>query len=74
MKKFFILLLPVAGLLAVSCGSGYQVASSRYDDATYFRPDVTARVHLLATAEEADELINQTIEQEWKRFIPIRTV
>lgn len=74
MKKFFILLLPVAGLLAVSCGSGYQVASSRYDDATYFRPDVTARVHLLATAEEADELINQTIEQAQKEGARVETV
>jgi len=74
MKRFFILLLPIAGLLAVSCSSGYQVASSRYDDATYFRPDVTARVHLLATAAEADELINQTIEQAGKEGARVETV
>ncbi|HRW94929.1 MAG TPA: hypothetical protein P5167_03680 [Bacteroidales bacterium] len=74
MKKFFILFLPVTALLAVSCGSGYQVASSRYDDATYFKPDVTARVHLLATATEADELINQTIEQAGKEGARVETV
>lgn len=74
MKRFFILLLPVAGLLAVSCGTGHQVASSRYDDATYFRPDVTARVHLLATAAEAEELINETIEQAGKEGARVETV
>ncbi len=74
MKRFFILLLPVAGLLAVSCGSGYQVASSRYDDATYFRPDVTTRVHLLATAEEAEDLISQTIAQAGKEGAKVETV
>jgi hypothetical protein len=74
MKRYFILLLLFAGIFAVSCGSGYQVASSEYDDATYFRPDVTARVHLLATAEEAEDLKNQTIAQARKEGAKVETV
>lgn len=74
MKRFFIALLLFAGLFAVSCGSGYRVASSRYDDATYFRPDVTARVHLLASAEEAEVLKNETIAQARREGTRVETV
>ena len=74
MKKFFPYLLMVTGLLAVSCGSGYQVVSSRYDDATYFRPDVTARVHMLATASEAEALINETLAKAKQEGTKVETV
>ncbi|MBP6868230.1 MAG: hypothetical protein KBC07_04470 [Bacteroidales bacterium] len=74
MKKFFPYLMLITGLFAVSCGSGYQVASSRYDDATYFRPDVTARVHMLATAQEAEALINETIINAEKEGVKVETV
>ncbi|MDD2290090.1 MAG: hypothetical protein PHT35_06415 [Bacteroidales bacterium] len=74
MKKFFPYLMLITGLFAVSCGSGYQVASSRYDDATYFRPDVTARVHMLATSQEAEALINETIIAAEKEGGKVETV
>lgn len=74
MKRFFPYLMLITGLFAVSCGSGYQVASSRYDDATYFRPDVTARVHMLANAQEAEALINQTIIKTEREGGKVETV
>jgi hypothetical protein len=45
MKRIIVLLSVLSGLILVSCGTGYNVASATYDDATYFRPGVTARVH-----------------------------
>ncbi|MDD2823763.1 MAG: hypothetical protein WC377_06715 [Bacteroidales bacterium] len=74
MKRFFTLLLMFAGLFAVSCASGYKVASSAYDDATYFRPDVTARVHLLASAEEAEQLRSETIALARQEGTRVETV
>ncbi|NLA16083.1 MAG: hypothetical protein GX877_06070 [Bacteroidales bacterium] len=74
MKRFFSLWIFLAGLFAVSCGTSYQTASSAYDDASYYRPGVTARVHLLATAQEAEDLKTKTLEQAGKEGTRVETV
>ncbi|HKM31839.1 MAG: hypothetical protein GX281_04790 [Bacteroidales bacterium] len=74
MKKLFSIWIMFAGLLVVSCGTSYHTASSAYDDATYLRPGVTARVHLFATAQEAEELKNKTLEQAGREGTRVETV
>ncbi|MDY0174490.1 MAG: hypothetical protein RBR62_04785, partial [Bacteroidales bacterium] len=74
MKRFFHIWIVFAGLIAVSCGTGYQSTSSAYDDAAYFRPGVTARVQLLATAQEAEALKNKTLEQAAKEGTRVETI
>ncbi|MFA5226890.1 MAG: hypothetical protein WC396_04625 [Bacteroidales bacterium] len=61
MKRIILLLSVLSGLVLVSCGIGYNVASATYDDATYFRPGVTARVHVLPDAQTAEQLKAETV-------------
>lgn len=74
MKRFFPIWMLFAGLFAVSCGTGYQSTSSAYDDAAYFRPGVTARVQLFASAQEAEQLKNKTLEQAAKEGKRVETI
>ncbi len=76
MRRIIVLLSVLLGLVLISCGTGYNVASATYDDATYFRPGVTAHVHVLPDVQTAEQLKAETValaKQEGTRLETVYT-